>query len=159
MSDIFENLDTFLHNFLLSVHPLLLVTHLQLAEILLVTPKCEIIFGTLSKYELLLMLPIKFLIFQLCNSKKRRAFLHFSIGYVDWFMASFLYCSLYNYRTTNYRCSYSWKTISSKKAINNWKQRTDIKNKAKKINFTGTNREYSSITIAIWDKVTQSFCI
>ena len=79
---------------------------------------------------------------------------------VDWFMASFLYCFPYSYRSFiifYYRATtiaIAERAITLEREPSKKKQRTDTKKDAKRImsdNFTRSNREKSNIAIAILD--------
>ena len=103
------------------------------------------------------------------------------MSFVEWFMASFLYCFPYSYRSFNYCDSNSCRSFTLLKALaksngylfaiafkivgreitlerepSKKKQRTDIKKDVKRIksdNFTRSNREKSNIAIAILEKL------
>ena len=108
--------------------------------------------------------------------------LYFCMSFVDGFMASFLYCFPYSYRSSNYCDSNSCRFFTLLKALaksngnlfaiafkskivgraktlerepSKKKQKTDTKKYAKRIkidNFTRSNREKSNIAIAILEK-------
>ena len=99
------------------------------------------------------------------------------MSFVYWFMASFLYCFPYSYRSLtllkalaksngnlfaiafksdNYRYRDSWKSDNFREEAIKKKQRNDTKKDAKRIksdNFTRGNREKSNIAIAILEQL------
>ena len=87
----------------------------QSAKIILVPPKQEIILGTLTKCSIFLYCESNIGVFSntphlvithltLLQQKLSllTSLLHFCIGFVDWFMTSFLHCSMYSYRSFKY---------------------------------------------------------
>ena len=87
------------------------------------------------------------------------------MSFVDWFMASFLYCFPYSYRSSNYSTAIVVallrerattiaiaiveRAITLERKTSKKKQRTDTKKDAKRIksdNFTRSNREMNDWT-------------
>ena len=67
-----------------------------------------------------LLLPIQLLLFQLCNSKSccsQSLCLNFCMNFVNWFMASFLFCFPYRYCSYNYCDSNSYCSFTLLKVL------------------------------------------
>ena len=87
----------------------------QSAKILLLPSKCE-----KNNLPFSLLLPIQLSLFQLCDSKSCRfqsLCFNFCMSFVDWFMASFLYCFPYSYHSSNYCDSNSCRSFMLLKAL------------------------------------------
>ena len=63
------------------------------------------------------LLPIKLLLYQLCDGKSFRSLLNFMYQFVRYFMASFLHCFPYSYCSSNYCNSNHRRSFSLLKAI------------------------------------------